>query len=86
MDPETNSLVTGYALYYGTTSQHYSTRVDAGANTSATISSLQGGKTYYFAATAYDSSGDESPFSSEVSYNAPRRPVHCWSTSARSER
>jgi hypothetical protein len=59
--------VAGYHVYYGTTSGIYSYKVDAGNATSVTISNLTSGVTYYFAATAYDASGDESQFSGEVS-------------------
>ncbi len=62
--------VTGYHVYYGTTSGIYSYKVDAGNATSVTISNLTGGVTYYFAATAYDANGDESQFSGEVSFLA----------------
>jgi hypothetical protein len=62
--------VAGYNVYYGTTSGIYSYKVDAGNITSVTISNLTSGVTYYFAATAYDANGDESQFSSEVSFTA----------------
>src|SRR5262249_1759364 len=39
--------------------------------TSTTISGLAPGATYFFAATAYDSLGVESPFSNEISYLVP---------------
>jgi hypothetical protein len=62
--------VSGYNVYYGTTSGIYSYKVDAGNATSVAISNLIDGVTYYFAATAYDANGDESQFSSEVSFVA----------------
>jgi len=59
--------VTGYDLYYGTASHNYTAMVNAGPSTTATVSNLVSGTTYYFAVTAYNSSGLQSPLSSEVS-------------------
>jgi hypothetical protein len=59
----------GYRIYYGTASpldRNTSPSVDAGFTTSYTVSGLDAG-TYYFAATAYDSLGNESSLSEEVS-------------------
>lgn len=67
--PDTN--VIGYNIYYGTASRAYTNEISLGNNTSATISDLVGGVTYYFAATAYDAAGDESDFSNEIQYNVP---------------
>ena len=67
--PDTN--VVGYALYYGTVSGEYSTRVDAGPNATITVPGLAEGVTYYFVITAYDAFGGESPPSSEVAYIVP---------------
>jgi len=69
-DPETNSAVAGYRLYYGTASRTYSAISDAGSSTQKTISNLTNGVTYRFAVTAYDTRGVESDFSAEVSYTA----------------
>jgi hypothetical protein len=63
--------VAGYRLYYGTTSGHYTTMINVGSNTSSTVTNLEPGRTYYFAATAYDTSGNESGFSQEVPYSVP---------------
>jgi len=57
----------GYKLYYGTTSGNYSNSIDVGNVTTFQINNLTDGLTYYFAATAYDTSGNESSFSNEVS-------------------
>jgi len=70
-NPDADPSVAGYALYYGTASHDYSTRIDAGTNITASVSNLLQGPTYYFAATAYDTNGVESPPSNEVSYNVP---------------
>jgi hypothetical protein len=66
-----DSSVAGYALYYGAASGHYSTRVDVGTNTTATVPGLIEGSTNYFALTAYNAAAVESPLSTEVSYLVP---------------
>jgi hypothetical protein len=56
----------GYKVYYGPASQIYDNNVDVGPYTEAMIDGLSSGDTYYFAVTAYDGSGNESPYSEEV--------------------
>jgi hypothetical protein len=64
---ETNLL--GYRLYYGTASRSYSTLITVTApTTTASATTLTAGRTYYFAVTAFDSTGAESDFSAEVVY------------------
>ena len=63
--------VTGYNVYYGTNSGNYVHKLDAGDATSFMVSNLCCGVTYFFAATAYDANGDESAFSTEVSFVVP---------------
>ena len=58
--------VSGYKVYYGTASGNYTSNLNAGSATSATVASLADGSTYYFAVKAYDSTGNESSFSNEV--------------------
>jgi hypothetical protein len=60
----------GYKIYSGTASSNYTWVVDVGNATTYTTASLTSGYTYYFAATAYDASGDESDYYDEISYNA----------------
>ncbi len=67
----TESDLGGYKLYYGTISRNYTSNIDVGNQTSYTVSGLQGGATYYFAVTAYDSSWLESGYSNEVSKQIP---------------
>ncbi|MCR4437662.1 MAG: fibronectin type III domain-containing protein [bacterium] len=59
--------VAGYRLHYGPSSHHYLWTLDVGNTTSALVDDLARGMRYYFAVTAYDSTGNESLFSSEVS-------------------
>ena len=70
-DPSPEPLVTGYRLYYGTSSGEYTNVIDAGNRTDYTITGLAEGTTYYFAATAYTGIGDESTFSNVTSYTVP---------------
>ena len=63
--------IAGYRVYYGSSSGHYPFMLDAHNNTSCTIYNLEAGKTYYFAATAYDFTGNESGFSAEIPYPVP---------------
>ena len=67
----TSSNVTGYKIHYGTVSTSLGNTTDVGNVTSYTFSGLSTGATYYFEATAYDSSGDQSGDSNEVSYTVP---------------
>ena len=61
----------GYEVYYGLASRSYDVAIDVGLNTSAVLSDLEVGPTYYFAVTAYDTSGNESGFSVEEAYSIP---------------
>jgi hypothetical protein len=63
--------VTGYNLYYGTVSGNYTGKIRVGNVTTTTISNLNCGTTYYFSATAVDSSGNESGFSNETRFLVP---------------
>lgn len=67
-DPAPNAA--GYRVYYGTAPGSYTQSNDAGASTTLTVTGLEQGKTYFFAARAYTESGVESPPSNEVSYTA----------------
>src|SRR2546430_14889919 len=66
-DPNTETDLSGYKLYYGTSSGSYPSSVDVGNLTSYTLSGLLEGRIYYFAVTAYDLSLGESGVSNEVS-------------------
>ena len=67
----TESNITGYNVYYGTVSKTYTSKVNVGNFTSATLSGLNAGQTYYFAATALNSAGLESGYSNEVACAIP---------------
>jgi hypothetical protein len=65
----TESDLTGYKVYRGTASGTYGAPLTTlpKTMTSYTTTGLQTGTTYFFVITAYDSSGNESTFSNEVS-------------------
>jgi hypothetical protein len=75
-DPNSEASLKGYKVYYGSASGNYSFMVDVGNWTSLTISGLEAGKTYYFAATAYGPAGEESGMSGELRYDTPRPDSH----------
>ena len=56
----------GYKVYYGRSSRSYTNSIDAGLDNSIAIGVLSQG-TWFFAVTAYDTSGNESGYSNEVS-------------------
>ncbi|HSB05495.1 MAG TPA: fibronectin type III domain-containing protein [Thermodesulfobacteriota bacterium] len=66
-DPNTESDLAGYKVYYGTASHSYGTPINVGNLTTYTLAGLTSGQTYYIAVTAYDTSNNESGFSNEVS-------------------
>jgi hypothetical protein len=61
------SGVSGYKVHYGTASGAYTASINVGNKTTYAGSGLTNGTKYYFAVTAYDSSGIESSPSNEVS-------------------
>jgi hypothetical protein len=63
--------VAGYRIYQGGLSGAYTNVADTGVAISANLVNLVEGMTYYFAVTAYDSSGLESNFSNELAYLTP---------------
>lgn len=67
----TEDTLAGYRVYCGEKSCDYEIIDDAGDTTRHTLNDLDEGKTYYFAATAYDIYGTESDFSEEISYTVP---------------
>lgn len=74
-DPSTNNVdgtpltdLAGYKIYYGTTSQVYAAIIDVGPVTTATVTNLPAGVTYFFVVTCYDTFGVESVFSQELAW------------------
>jgi len=70
-DQNPESDIAGYKVYYGLESGAYSNVIDIGSYTSCTISGLEEGETYFIVATAYDTSGNESAYSGEITYTVP---------------
>ena len=66
-DANPSSGIAGYKVYYGTSSGDYPTVINVGDTTTYTISNLHSGHTYYLAVTVYDTSGNESGYSNEIS-------------------
>jgi hypothetical protein len=67
----TESDLAGYKLYCGTEPGRYGSPITLGKVTNCQLSAVTAGKTYYIALTAYDTSGNESSFSTEVSAYIP---------------
>lgn len=57
----------GYAVYYGTASGSFTDTIDVGNVITYQLKNLGDRLTYYFIVTAYDTSGNESQYSNEVS-------------------
>ncbi len=79
--PQTNSDgspltdLAGYNVYYGATPGSYSDNIDVGNVTTYQVGNLTEGLTYYFTVTAYDTSGNESALSEEVSVTIATTPL-----------
>lgn len=69
-NPGSASGIAGYRVHYGTSSGNYTQTSDVGNTTTATVASLTGGTTYFFAVTDYNSAGTESSPSNEVTFTA----------------
>ena len=71
-NPNTEPDLAGYKLYHGTASGQYGEPVDVGNVTGHVMEiTPQHGATYYFALTAYDTSGNESGYSAEATCFIP---------------
>src|SRR5207248_9110493 len=67
-DADPNPNVVGYRIHSGSSSRVYTQVSDVGNTTSALISNLVDGQTYFFAVTAYSAASAESPPSNETSF------------------
>ena len=65
--PNSEQDLAGYKVYYGIASRSYSRIIPVGLNTTYQVSDLEPGHEYFFAVTAYDTAGNESQYSEEVS-------------------
>jgi len=70
-DPNTEPELAGYKIHWGSSSGNYTSSKDVGKTTTCTISGVEEGKTYYFAATAYDGQNNESGYSNQVTFTVP---------------
>lgn len=61
--------VTGYKVYYGTSSRNYSNALDVKDNLTCLITALSDSRPYYFAVTSYTPAG-ESVYSDELIWQA----------------
>lgn len=61
----------GYRIYWGAASGAYTNSAAVGNVTNATLTGLAIGFPYFFAATAYNSTGEESPYSNETTGTIP---------------
>lgn len=74
-DPNPETDIAGYRLYYGLDSGVYGQSFEVGNLTTATVANLTGGSRYYFAVTAYNWDQVESEPSDEVVFDATIDPV-----------
>ena len=65
-DPNSETDLAGYKVYHRLATGNFGVPIDVGNQTTYTVTGLGDG-TYHFAITAYDTSGNESPKSTEVS-------------------
>jgi hypothetical protein len=70
-DANTDRDLAGYKVYMGTSSGAYGPPIDVGNVTTFNIFNLQKSQTYYFAVTAYNTSGNESGYSNEATKSIP---------------
>lgn len=70
-DASQSTNVVGYKFYHGITSGVYTNTNNVGNRLICTNFNLIRGQRYYFAATAYTSSGIDSVFSTELVYVVP---------------
>ena len=72
---DTDPTVVGYNLDYGTSSGNLDQTENVGNVTTATVSGLNTGTTYFFAVTAYNAAGVNSNYSNIVSFTPTATPT-----------
>jgi len=72
--PNQEPHLAGYKVYHGTESGIYGNPQPVGNNTTYQYTNLEPNKTHFFALTAYDALGNESPPTPEVSIHIPATP------------
>jgi len=70
-NPNSEADLAGYNVYYGTASGQYGEAISTTETSQLLTLTPSEGTTYYFAVTAYDTSGNESGYSEEVSLFIP---------------
>lgn len=75
-NPSTDPDVINYNLYYGAASGVYTNEIPVGTNSTAAVTGLVPGTTYYFVVTAEDAYGLESAYSNEIYYSVPLLPCN----------
>jgi len=73
-NPSSDARAAGYNLYCGLSSGAYTSSMDAQTNLAVMVAGLTPGLVYYFAVTSYDTNGDESVFSNELTNRVPILP------------
>src|SRR6185503_8635047 len=73
-DHSTDSNVAGYVISYGTQSGNYPAKLDVGYVTSAILTGLVNGTTYYVIMQSYDGSHLLGPSTTEVAGQTPVSP------------
>ena len=73
-DPNPEPDIGGYKVWYGQAPRVYDVVIDCGNVTNCIVTNLTRGVTYFFAATAYNTSSLESDFSEEVFLKIPAPP------------
>src|SRR5262249_17275924 len=71
----TETDLSGYTVYYGTSSGVYPNNISLGKVTTYTVTALTAGQTYYFALKAVNTSGQSSGYSAQVSATVPATPT-----------
>jgi hypothetical protein len=70
-DPNSETDLAGYRVFWGQESGVYQWTVDVGDQTHYPLADLEAGRDYYFAVKAYNTQGYESDFSEELHYKVP---------------